>query len=84
MKLTLYKPKTNITKTIPEGFSWTTFFFGILVMISRSMWPQALISFFTFGLANFYYIFTLNRIYRDKLLEEGWVIHHDDGHFLGV
>lgn len=64
--------RNNITKRIPEGFSWTTFFFGILVMISRSMWPQAVISFATFGFANFYYIFKINSIYKQKLLEEGW------------
>lgn len=76
--------KNNITKTIPEGFSFTTFFFGFLVMISRGMWPQAAISFLTFGLANFYYIFKINSIYKQKLLEDGWVVHNDDGHFLGV
>lgn len=66
--------KQGITKAIPTGFSFTTLFFGFLVMISRSMWPQAAISFLTFGFANFYYIFTLNRIYREKLMEEGWVV----------
>lgn len=66
--------KQTITKTIPTGFSWTTFFFGILVMISRGMWPQAAISFLTFGFANFYYIFKLNGIYKQKLLEDGWVV----------
>lgn len=71
--ITLTKPKTNITKEIPTGFSWTTFFFGIIVMISRGMWPQAAISFLTFGLANFYYIFKINGIYKQKLLEDGWV-----------
>lgn len=82
--ITITKPKTNITKEIPTGFSWTTFFFGIFVMISRGMWPQAAISFLTFGLANFYYIFKLNGIYKQKLLEDGWVVRDDDYHFLGV
>jgi uncharacterized paraquat-inducible protein A len=64
--------RNNITRHVPEGFSWTTFFFGFLVFISRGMWPQAAISFFTFGFANFYYMFSINRLYAEKLQEEGW------------
>lgn len=74
--------KNGVTKRIKEGFSFTTFFFGFLVMISRSMWPQAAISFLSFGLANFYYIFSLNRIYKEKLLEDGW--KEVDDEYMGV
>lgn len=75
--------RNTITKRIPSGFSWTTFFFGIFVMISRGMWPQAAISFLSFGIANFYYIFKLNGIYLQKLLEEGWT-EIDDSQYAGA
>jgi uncharacterized paraquat-inducible protein A len=69
----MYATRNNIIKKVPTGFSFTTLFFGIFVMISRGMWPQAVITFLTLGFANWYYVFTLNGIYAEKLASEGWV-----------
>lgn len=66
--------KNTITKQVATGFSWYVFFLGVFVPISRGMWPQVLITFLTFGLANFYYMFKLNRLYVEKLVTDGWSV----------
>ena len=76
MKITFQK--NGVTKQVKVGFSWTTFFFGWLVAVSRGMWPQALIMIFTLGLAGLYFMFTINRIQAHNLIVDGWTIHEAD------
>lgn len=75
--------RNGTTKQAKLGFSWTVFFLGIFVPISRAMWPQVLITFLTCGLANFYYMFKLNSLYVQKLREEGWK-EHDQSQYEGA
>ena len=70
--------KNGVTKEVKVGFSWTTFFFGWLVAVSRGMWPQALIMIFTLGLAGLYFMFTINQIQAHNLMVDGWEIANDD------
>lgn len=72
MSLNLRHPVTNVVKEIPEGFSWTTFFFSLFVPISRGMWGPALLILITSGLASLYYMFTINKLYAQELLEKGY------------
>lgn len=72
MKITF--KKNGISKKVKYGISWTVFFFGWMALAIRGQYPAALISFFTFGLANFYYMFTANRILAHLLIEQGWVV----------
>ena len=65
------------TKDVPEGFSWTTFFFGAMVPLVRGMpfgvtaklWIVAI---FTLGLSNIYFAFKINEEYKEWMLDEGW------------
>lgn len=66
--------KNGLKKQVKDGFSWTCFFFGIFVPIARGMWPQVLITLLTFGLANWFYIFKINGLYLEKLVEAGWEV----------
>lgn len=70
--------KNGLKQQVKSGFSWTTLFFGVWVPIMRGMWAQVAIMFFTCGFAYFYYIFTINRIYARKLIEDGWEVSEDD------
>ena len=64
----------GLKKQVKQGFSFTTLFFGIFVPITRGMWPQVLITLLTFGLANWYYMFKINEIYLERLVESGWEV----------
>lgn len=64
--------KSGLTKEVKVGFSWTIFFFGALALIIRKQYGLASVSFFTFGLANFYFIFAANRMLAHQLIEGGW------------
>ena len=66
--------KNGVTKEVKVGFSWTTLFFGWLIAASRGLWPQAIIGFFTFNLSSLYYMFAINKVYANKLVEDGWSI----------
>lgn len=70
--------KNGLKKQVKSGFSWTTLLFGAWVPLLRGMWIQLLIMFLTCGFAYFYYIFTINRIYARKLIEDGWEVSEDD------
>lgn len=72
MAINLKHTATGLIKESPEGFSWTTFFFGAFVSMFRGMWGAAAICLFTGGLANFYYMFKINKLYAVKLLENGY------------
>lgn len=68
---------TGLIKECPEGFSWTTMFFGSLVSLVRGMWIQTLVMCFTFHFATLYYMFTINKQYAAHLLEKGFVPAND-------
>lgn len=63
---------TGLMKKCPEGFSWTYFFFGPVVGLFRGMWTPMAVSIFTFGLANLYYMFVINKHYAMHLIEKGY------------
>ena len=73
MSVSLKHSQTGLIKTIPTGFSFTTFFFGFLVHVVRGQWGPALITWFTFNLASFYYCFAGNKLYAKALIEQGYV-----------
>lgn len=73
--------KNGLTKEVNVGFSWTTFFFGAFVPISRCMWKHVFIYFATFGLAGLYYVFSINKLYALQLVENGWVVADSDRQF---
>ena len=64
--------QTGLVKECPEGFSWTYFFFGPIVGMLRGMWTPFFVSLCTFGLANLYYMFKINKEYASALLEKGY------------
>ena len=70
--------KDNWIKYIPNGFSWTTLFFGCFPAFLRGDIKCGLIIFFldifTGGLARIVFSFSYNRTYLENLLEDGWVI----------
>lgn len=66
--------KGTRTKKVKQGFSWTVFFFGFMALGIRGQWGPAAITFLTFGLAGFYYMFKANEILLDKYLDEGWEV----------
>jgi hypothetical protein len=69
-------PHNGRIRSAPLGFSWTTFFFGPLPMLFRGAWKWFFIvwltAMVTFGLAMFYWIFTINRYYLSGLIEDGY------------
>jgi len=64
--------KNGLTKEVKVGFSWTIFFFGALALIIRKQYGLTAVSFLTFGLANFYFMFSGNRMLAQQLIENGW------------
>jgi hypothetical protein len=83
MKLTMENPNTGIIKRAPVGFSWTTFFFGVLPALFRGdlKWfcIQLLIACFTGGLSNLVFMFIYNKIFIKKLLEKGYKVRDVEG-----
>jgi len=72
MAISFKHPTTGLIKECPEGFSWTTFFFNAFVPLFRGQWGPFLITMFTGGLAGYYYMFKINKIYATHLLEKGF------------
>lgn len=72
MAINLKHPTSGFIKECPEGFSWTTFFFNGCVPLFRGMWGAFAITFFTAGLAGYYYMFAINKLYVTSLLEQGY------------
>lgn len=64
------------TKTVKEGFSWTTLFFGAFVPLCRGDWKWFLImliaAMFTMGISSLVFCFVYNKIYIDELLGQGY------------
>lgn len=79
MKMTKQVGKRIKSINVPEGFSWTTFFFGAFVPLVRGMpigvtaklWIVAI---FTLGLSNIYFGFKINDEYQEFLLDEGYEV----------
>lgn len=66
--------KNGLRKQVKQGFSFTTLFFGVFVALSRGMWLQVIITMLTFGVANLYYMFRINDIYLERLIDRGWEV----------
>ena len=68
--------KNGIQKKSFVGFSWTTFFFGFFVPLLRGdiKWflIMLILSFLSFGLAQFILCFLYNKFYTVNLLEKGY------------
>ena len=68
--------KNGIQKKSFVGFSWTTFFFGFFVPLIRGdiKWflIMLILSFLSFGLAQFILCFLYNKYYTVNLLEKGY------------
>jgi len=76
MFVTLKSPRNGLLKRVKIGFSWTTFFFGIFVPLTRGDFKWAIIMFllasFTFGLSSFVFPFIYNKLFIKELIEEGY------------
>lgn len=74
----LVKNQMGMMKSVKVGFSWTTFFFGILVPLFRGDGKWFIImliaNVMTVGLANFVFIFKYNEWYLNDLREKGYKI----------
>ena len=68
--------KNGIQKKSFVGFSWTTFFFGFFVPLIRGdiKWflIMLILSFLSFGLAQFILCFLYNKFYTVNLLVKGY------------
>ena len=68
--------KNGIQKKSFVGFSWTTVFFGFFVPLIRGdiKWflIMLILSFLSFGLAQFILCFLYNKFYTVNLLEKGY------------
>lgn len=77
MTYTLVHPNTGQAVTKPLGFSWTTFFFGAFVPLTRGDWKHfflmCLLCLPTLGLVNFYYMFAYNKMFAQGKLMQGFV-----------
>jgi len=77
------KSKNGSIKEAPVGFSWTNFFVGFFVPLSRGDIKWAVImfvsAFITLGIANILLAFIYNRLYIEGLLKEGYTIKSYSG-----
>lgn len=82
-KVYLKNPKTGQMREAPVGFSWTTFFFGFFPALLRSDWLGAVVqlclSLVTFGLSNLIFMFTYNRWYLKRLVNDGFEVSSSTG-----
>lgn len=69
-------PDLNITKKAPAGFSWTTFFFGVLPALLRKdiKWfvIQLIAALITMGFSTIIFMFIYNKLYIKQLINEGY------------
>lgn len=76
MAIVMTHRETGNIKTVPTGFSWTTFFFGLIPAAIRgdAKWAgiMALTGLFTLGLAWLVWPFIYNGLYRADLVKKGW------------
>ena len=83
MTLVLQHPNTGIIKRVKVGFSWTYFFFSILVPLFRGDFKWfilgAIIGICTLGVGDIVLCFIYNRIYTVGLIEKGFRIREVEG-----
>jgi len=77
MKMQKQTGSRTKTKKLPQGYSWTTVFFGAFVPLIRGMPVSCvaklwIVAIFTLGLSNIYFAFGINEEYEDFLLDEGY------------
>ena len=77
MKL-IMQHDSGITKKVKGGFSWTTFFFGLMPSLIRWDLISALKIFFignlTFGIYTLVRCFSINKDYKESLLLKGFKV----------
>lgn len=71
--------KNNITgeiRNVPEGFSWTTLFFGFFPALFRADYQyaaiQIMLALVTFGISTLIFPFIYNSLYMKKLISLGF------------
>lgn len=78
MAKVIMRHPNGVTKKVKVGFSWTTLCFGCFVPLIRGELGLAtryfFLALFTLGLAWFIIPFTINKRYREMLLERGYEI----------
>ena len=72
MAISFKHSASGLVKECPEGFSWTTFFFGPIVSLIRGLWVPAIVMLATFGFAGLYYMFAINKVYATHLMTQGY------------
>lgn len=76
MIVTLIHERTNLTKQVKVGFSWTTLFFGFFPALFRGdfKWAiiQCLLNICTFGVSSVVFSLIYNKIYVTELIEKGY------------
>lgn len=79
----LKNPHTGETRRVPEGFSWTTLFFGFFPALLRGDWIGVVFHVaacvLTFGLAALLLPFFYNRMYARRLRERGFCAPGEQG-----
>ena len=66
--------KNGQVKKLKTGFSWTVFFFGWIALAIRKQYIPSVITFVSFGLAGFYFMFKANQLLLEQMQEEGWEV----------
>ena len=68
--------RDGLTKAVPTGFSWTTFFFGLFPALFRGDIFHTVLIFITalctFGLSSLVWPFIYNGLYLNRMLSHGW------------
>lgn len=84
MKINLVNDQTGMTKQVKKGISWTTFFFGFFVPLTRGdgKWfavmaaIQVILALFTYGVGSLFvslfFTITYNNLYIKDLIENGY------------
>ncbi len=76
------KNNVGMIKIVPQGFSWTTFFFGCFVPLFRGdiKWCaiMVILGLLTGGISHLFFPFFYNKIYTKSLLEQGYQAVSDE------
>jgi len=82
MAIRLKHSSSGLLKKIPEGFSWTSLFFGWFVPIFRGDFKWCIlwliITIFTAGIGQIVMAFTYNKSYLKRMLEKGYIPEDDE------
>lgn len=83
MDILLKNENFGITKVGKVGFSWTTFFFGFFVPLTRGDMKWAAIMFFaaifTSSLSSIVFSFLYNKLYTQDLVHLGYLPETEEG-----